>query len=308
METPGSEIVIFSDTDGMHEAKLADAFASHGINSRRVAIGDCRIQNDGGTGGLFIPGFETTLPAAAFVRAIPDGSFEEVTFRLDILHALEACGTLVYNDARAIERTVDKGMTSFLLARAGIPTPQTWVCESIDTAKSIVKSECTAGRKLVLKPLFGNCGRGLQLIDDASQLPPAEEIEGVFYLQKFIGNENGQGRDWRVFIIANHAIAAMERISEHWITNRARGGKCLPAVLTPEIRKLAEDASRAIGMSYAGVDVIRDENGNYSVLEVNSVPAWRGLQSVIDKDISQLLADDIARRIGKPGVQANLAE
>ena len=85
----------------------------------------------------------------------------------------------------------------------------------------------------------------------------------------------------------------MERISNHWITNRARGGKCLSAVLTPEIRELAEAACRSIGMAYAGVDIIRDAQGNYLVLEVNSVPAWRGLQSVIEKDISQMLADDL---------------
>ena len=308
MEIPGGDIVIFSDTDGMHEEKLIRAFATHGVKSRRVAIGDCRIENTTNGLGLHIPGFDSELPAAAFVRAIPAGSFEEVTFRLDILHALEACGTLVYNDARAIERTVDKGMTSFLLTRAGIPSPQTWVSESRDVALEITTKVISEGDRLVVKPLFGNCGRGLLLLEHVEQLPEPEEVEGVYYLQRFVGNENGQGRDWRVFIIADHAIAAMERISDHWITNRARGGRCLPAVLTPEIRKLAEGASRAIGMAYAGVDVIRDENGRYSVLEVNSVPAWRGLQSVIDKDISQLLADDIIRRLKLQGSRATLVE
>ena len=64
-------------------------------------------------------------------------------------------------------------------------------------------------------------------------------------------------------------------------------------MLTGEIRDLAEAASRAIGMNYAGVDIIQDAEGNYMVLEVNSVPAWRGLQSVTEKDISQLLAEDL---------------
>lgn len=286
-------IIIFSDTDGLHESKLADAFALHGAQSSRISLVDCQINYSSKSSGLIIPGFDNCLPDAAFVRAIPDGSFEQVTFRLDILHALEESGVLVYNSARAIERTVDKGMTSFILARAGVPSPDTWVCESRETAREIVNRKTATNQNLVLKPLFGNCGRGLQLINVNSTLPDIEEVSGIYYLQKQVVGLDNKGRDWRVFVIADQAIAAMERISDHWITNRARGGKCFPALLTTEIRELAEAASRAVGMNYAGVDIIRDAEGNYLVLEVNSVPAWRGLQSVIEKDIPQMLADDL---------------
>jgi RimK family alpha-L-glutamate ligase len=286
-------IIIFSDTDGLHEAKLASAFQKHGAVSSRISLMDCQLNYSKDSSGLIIPGFDNHLPDAVFIRAIPAGSFEQVTFRLDILHALKESDVLVYNDGHAIERTVDKGMTSFLLARAGVSSPETWVCESREEAELIVRRETSQDQKLVLKPLFGNCGRGLLLLDADSVLPELEEVNGVYYLQKQINTIDGKGRDWRVFVIGNQAVAAMERISDHWITNRARGGKCFPAVLTPEIRELAEAASRAIKMNYAGVDIIRDAEGNYLVLEVNSVPAWRGLQSVIEKDISQMLADDL---------------
>ena len=289
-------IVIFSDTDGLHEGSLSKAFEKQGVSCSRISLMDCQLNYGASTTGLLLPGFQDTLPCAAFVRAIPDGSFEQVTFRLDILHALEASGVLVYNNARAIERTVDKGMTSFLLARDNIPSPATWVCESASEAKKIIQEQTEQNRKLVLKPLFGNCGRGLQLLDRSSSLPTEEEVDGVYYLQKQILHEGEQARDWRVLVIADTAIAAMERISSHWITNRARGGQCLPAVLTPEIRELAEAASRSVGTAYAGVDIIRDTDGKYLVLEVNSVPAWRGLQSVVENDICQLLADDVLRR------------
>ena len=53
----------------------------------------------------------------ALVRSIPAGSFEQVTLRLGLLHALAALGVAVVNDARGIERCVDKSMTSFLLAQ-----------------------------------------------------------------------------------------------------------------------------------------------------------------------------------------------
>ena len=290
------KIVIFSDTDGLHEDTLGQAFSHRGVKSSRVSLMDCQLNYGANSSGISMPGYEDSLPDAVFIRAIPDGSFEQVTFRLDILHALEASGVVVYNDARSIERTVDKGMTSFLLAKDNIPSPATWVCESPREAGAIIQKESNAEQKLVLKPLFGNCGRGLLLLDADTPLPSIDEVVGVYYLQKQVLQKGPQSRDWRVLVINHEAIVAMERISDHWITNRARGARCLPAVLTGEIRELAEAASRCVGTAYAGVDIIQDATGQYLVLEVNSVPAWRGLQSVVEKNISQLLVDDLLKR------------
>lgn len=295
----GPDILLFSDNTGWHEGRLLRAFALRGVAARVVSLRDCGIGHGGGPGGLHVPGCAPErLPAGVLVRAVPDGTFEQVSLRLDVLHALEECGVTVYNAARAIERTVDKAMTSHLLLRAGIPTPPTWTCESEDAARAIVAAELAAGRPLVLKPLFGNCGRGLILVDRPERLPAAEAVQGVYYLQRFVPQEQGGGRDWRIFVIHGRAVAAMERVSGNWITNRARGGQCLPAVLTEELRRLAEDAAAATGASYTGVDVIRDRGGRFLVLEVNGVPAWRGLQSVHPVEIADLLAEDLLGRIG----------
>ncbi|MBI2993032.1 MAG: RimK family alpha-L-glutamate ligase [Gammaproteobacteria bacterium] len=289
-------IAIFSDNTGWHEKRLLRAFARRNADARVVSLRDCRF-GAAAKSGMFLPGFEDTLPEAAMVRAVPDGTFEEVSFRLDILHALGDLGCVVYNPARAIERTVDKAMTSQLLGRFDIPTPPYWVCESEDAARAIAAGEMRAGHRLVQKPLFGNCGRGLLLVDAPDRLPPREQVEGIYYLQRFVEQPGPGGRDWRVFVISGQAVAAMERVSGNWITNRARGGQCLPAVLTEELRDLAERSAAATGTFYTGVDIIRDADGRYLVLEVNGVPAWRGLQSVHPVDIAELLADDLLRRL-----------
>lgn len=283
------QIVIFSENNGWHEQRLASAFRRRGAQTQVVSLRDCRIGFGHGRTGLYIPDFADTLPAAAFVRAIAAGSFEEVTFRLDVLHALQRSGVVVCNDAAGIERTVDKAMTSFLLGENRIPAPPVWVCENAVAAHGVIRAQLDKGCAIVQKPLFGNCGRGLQLIDSRDYQLDAELINGVYYLQHFIDQDDRNGRDWRVFVINHRAIAAMERNSEHWVTNRARGGRCMPAVLTPALRELAEAASRATGIRYGGIDIIRDSEGNHLVLEVNSVPAWRGLQSVCSIDIAELL-------------------
>ena len=64
-----------------------------------------------------------------------------MTLRLGFLHALQEIGVPVWNGARSIERCVDKSATSFLLARAGLPTPMTWVTESREAAAEVVRRE-----------------------------------------------------------------------------------------------------------------------------------------------------------------------
>ncbi|MGI9228709.1 MAG: ATP-grasp domain-containing protein [Gammaproteobacteria bacterium] len=290
-------IVIFSENCGWHEQQLQQAFAAQGLQHSVLSLSDCRLGFEQNLNGIDIPGFDNSLPAAVFVRGIPTGSFEEVTFRLDILHALQACGVPVCNSAASIEHTVDKAMTSFLLSRNGIKTPAVWVGGSRQQAEELIARQLEQRKLLVQKPLFGNCGRGLQLIDSVHCELDAELINGIYYLQQYIDQADRNGRDWRVFVLGHQAVAAMERVSPHWITNRARGGECLPTALTPVLRELAEGASRATGIEYGGVDIIRDKQGDYLVLEVNSIPAWHGLQSVHPHNIAGQLAEKLLGRI-----------
>jgi RimK family alpha-L-glutamate ligase len=234
------------------------------------------------------------LPQGAIVRTVSAGSFEAVTRRLGVLHALKALGVPVWNEATAIERCVDKSMTSFLLGQAGLPVPPTWAVESLDAAKAIVTEHAGAG-PLVLKPLFGSQGRGLALVREPDDLPPPEEVAGVYYLQRFVGGPGPLYRDFRVFVVEGEPIAAMARQGASWITNVKQGGRPEPIAIDPELAALASAAAKAVGAHFCGVDILRGAGGATYVLEVNSMPAWSGLQSVSDRNIAQILA---ARFVG----------
>ena len=156
-------IAIFTDDPGWHGARLREAFAVRGYSSDYVSLTECRIQINSGCLPVLVPGFDSVLPDGVFVRGVPGGSLEEVVFYLDILHSLKMLGVAVYNDGRAVERTVDKGMTSLLLQQAGIPTPPTWVIRNELEAKTLAEQELNQGRYLVSKPLFGSQGEGIHL-------------------------------------------------------------------------------------------------------------------------------------------------
>jgi len=294
----GPKVLIASDETGWHTRQLQQALKARGWDSRCVDLEDCRFDGSAAWHGLVLPGLGAALPEAVIVRGIAGGSFEQVTKRLSILHALQALGVPVYNEGRAIERSVDKAMTSWLLQQAGVPTPAAWAMESSAQAQRLVMRESAAGRALVLKPLFGSQGKGLQKLGWVDgQHVPLPALDGPYgqlaYLQRYVP---GATHDWRVLVIGGRAAAAMQRSGTGWVHNVAQGARCQPAPLSPALADIAERASSALGLDYAGVDVVPTPAGGLLVLEVNGVAAWRGLQQVCPFNIAQALVADLLDR------------
>ena len=284
--TPTVGLVV--DRMDWHAREIAAALAARGFGTAPIRLHLCGIATQNAC-GLHIDGFGERLPDAVIVRSMSGGTFEAVTLRLGILHALRECGVTVWNDARAIERCVDKSMTSFLLARAGIATPPTWAVESYDQARAIAQAE-TKEAALVLKPLFGSQGRGLRLIRKTGRSALAEDVAGgVYYLQRFVGIERGGYHDFRLLVVRGRVVAAMQRHSMHWITNVKRGGRPVPALINDDLNALAVRAAAAVGADFAGVDVLYGPDQQPTVLEVNSMPAWSGLQKVSSANIAASL-------------------
>ncbi|PZQ15046.1 MAG: RimK family alpha-L-glutamate ligase [Ancylobacter novellus] len=294
-------VVIFTEKADWHSNGLRDACAREGLRPLILSMTDCGFDVSSGRPGLVFPGLEGRLPGAIFVRLIAAGTTEQITARLGLLHAARAAGAQVVNDARSIEACVDKSMTTFLLAQAGLPTPRTIVTEKPEAAEAARKA---IGGDVVLKPLFGAQGKGIRRLAPGDALPPSEEVGGVYYLQEFVasrGSRNAGGaHDWRVFVLDGRPVAAMIRRSESWVTNIFQGADGEPADPSGEPGAFAVRAAAAVGADYAGVDLIEDEDGRFLVLEVNSMPAWKGLQGATGVDVAGALAGDLARRLARP--------
>lgn len=277
--------------DGKRHGGIAPRLRRRGAIATTVPLSTIAFDTER-PDGLAIPGFEHGLPDAVLVRSIAAGSFEAVTRRLGILHALGKLGVLVWNSAQAIERCVDKSMTTFLLKNAGLPTPPTFAVEGRAVAEAIATREL-ARTPLVLKPLFGAQGRGIRLIRTLSDLPAAEEVDDVFYLQHYVPRAGPPFRDFRVFVAAGKVVAMMSRRGEDWITNVNRGA--VPERIfghdEAELGELAIAAAAAVGADFAGVDIVPAAGGSLFVLEVNSMPAWSGLQTVAAVNIADAIAE-----------------
>jgi len=291
-----ARIAVITDDPGWHGKRLKEALKRAGHEAVFLSLTECTLIIEDRQLPIRMKGFEDGLPEGVFVRGIPGGSLEQVTFYLDVLHGLERLGITVYNGARAIERTVDKAMTSFMLHQAASPTPAVWVTRDEAQALAIAEREIKAGHGVVQKPLFGSQGIGLRRYQQLDELSAFSDDQGIFYLQRYV--DSGETtHDFRVFVIGGKAVAAMRRSGVSWLNNVHQGALC-EAVHLDDLRlsRLAEEAVAVLDMAYAGVDIIRDRHGRYFILEVNSIPAWKGLQTVTPIAVAERLVDDFLLR------------
>ncbi len=220
---------------------------------------------------------------ALVIRPIGRGSLEELVFRMDMLYRLERQGFLVINPTEAIEHCVDKYDILAILEDKGIPVPRTVATESVNEA---LKAFADLGGDVVVKPLFGSRGIGATRVMDseiASTVFKAITFHhGVIYIQEFVPHGYS---DIRAFVINDHAIASMRRVSESWKTNYSQGARPAPLKLNKELEELAVKSTNVVGCKIAGVDILEGPKGPL-IVDVNSQPGWKGLQMVTKVNIA----------------------
>ena len=214
---------------------------------------------------------------ALIIRPIGRGSLEELVFRMDMLYKLERQGFLVINPVEAIEHCVDKYDILSLLEDNEVKVPRTVATESVTEA---LKAFVELGGDVVVKPLFGSRGVGTTRVVDseiASTVFRAIAFRhGVIYLQEFVPHGYS---DIRAFVIGNHVVAAMRRISESWKTNFSQGARPTSVELPSDLEELAINSAKIIGCKIAGIDILEAPKGPV-IVDVNSQPGWKGLQMV----------------------------
>lgn len=222
---------------------------------------------------------------AVLVRTMPPGSLEQVVFRMDALAQLSAIVPVV-NPPRALEAAVDKYLCSARLAAAGIPTPRTWVAQTVEQA--LRGFDLFAATGSVLKPLFGSEGRGIALLTDRALAERAFALiaghGGVIYQQEFLPHGDS---DYRVLVIGDKTWTIRRRHASDWRTNISRGAVAEACRVPEDWLQLTRRAAATLGAPLAGVDLLQADDGQVYVLEVNAVPGWRGLAAALDVDIAR---------------------
>lgn len=290
-------VPILSARSGWHTDELLRALAERGHVGTVVSY-EGLIGRIGGTRPSALTSADVSLldADAVLARIIPGGSLEQIIYRVDALHWIEDRGILVMNAPRAIERSVDKFYTTALVSEAGLPTPETVVCQGVDEAMSAIRMM----GDVVIKPLFGSLGHGMVRVSDPDValriVRSLEQTRPVFYVQRAIDHDD---RDIRVFVIGGRVLGAIERRAREgeWRTNVAMGGLAVPFNLPAAWADLAVRAAAAVGADYAGVDLLPSPEGDVLVLEVNGIPGWQGFQEATSLDVAGAIVEHLVARV-----------
>jgi RimK family alpha-L-glutamate ligase len=215
---------------------------------------------------------------------------------MDMLYRLERLGLLIINPPEAIEHCVDKYDILAILEDNGIPVPRTAVTENVEEA---LKAFNELGGDIVVKPLFGSRGIGATRVTDPEVAHTIFRsitfYHGVIYLQEFVPHGFS---DIRAFVIDNRVVAAMRRVANSWKTNYSQGARPQPIRLNGELEELAVKSAKLIGCKIAGVDILESPKGPV-IVEVNSQPGWRGLQSVTKVKIADEIVNFVLSELKK---------
>ena len=222
-----------------------------------------------------------------------------------ITRFVDRYGIPVVNGPETAAICADKARNSLVLSEAGVPTPNTEVAFTKESALDSIEA---FGYPCVLKPVVGSWGRLMAKIDSrdaAEAILEHKETLGhyehkVFYIQEFVEKP---GRDIRVVATDGEPVAAMARTSDHWLTNAAKGAEVEAIEVTDEMRDLVERASAAVGGGLLGVDLM-ETGDDYTVHEVNHTVEFKALDSVTDVDVPAAVVDWLEAKVQAPEVTA----
>lgn len=282
------QTAIISDIHDWHTEKIEFFLKKNKCNVTRLKFSDIELNFSEKKNFFFNKNIQKL--DAVWVRFLNGQSLEEITTKLTYLHLLDELNIYVHNSALAIEKTVDKVRTSGLLKINRILSPDTniWIGKK---KKHIVKKDS------LLKPIFGSQGKGIILVRKNTNLSEIKSLGNVFYLQNFIGKIKDQKfSDLRILVSNHKVIASMQRESKSFLTNVYQGASYHRIIISSDIIKLSEKISRIFKLGYGGIDIKIINKKNF-ILEINSIPSWKNINSLYKEDLSEKLVQDFIKII-----------
>jgi ribosomal protein S6--L-glutamate ligase len=215
-----------------------------------------------------------------------------------VLRQFEMMGTLVLNKSDAILRARDKLRCMQLLAQQGIDLPATVFGDNPDDTTDLL---AMLGKPPhVVKLVEGTQGTGVVLAEKLSASRSViEAFRGLyanFLVQEFV--REARGADIRCFVVGGKVLAAMKRQAKagEFRSNLHRGGSAEGVTLSAAEVDAAVRSAAVMGLSVAGVDLLRARRGPL-VLEVNSSPGLEGIEGATGVDVAGGIIEYIEERL-----------
>jgi len=214
-----------------------------------------------------------------------------------VVRQFEMMGIFTTVSAAAITHSRDKLLSLQLLSKANLGIPKTAFTHQFRPAEKDI--EYMNGAPLILKKLEGTQGIGVMLAENNTTataiIETLNDIPLPFITQEYIKESNGC--DLRVLVVNNQIVGAIKRQgkTDEFRSNLHRGGTSEIASLTSEEKNMALEATKALGLQIAGVDMLQSKRGPL-ILEVNSSPGLEGIETTTKKDIAKEIIKYVEQR------------
>lgn len=203
-------------------------------------------------------------------------------------------------ESQSIVRSRDKLRSLQILAREGLGMPKTAFTNYSREEKNLIEE--VGGAPLVIKLLEGTQGLGVVLAETKKAAQSVIEafhgLKARIIVQEFI--KESKAADIRAFIVDGEVVGAMKRQGKEgeFRSNLHRGGSASIIKLSRAEKAAALKASKALGLSISGVDMLQSSRGPL-ILEVNSSPGLEGIEKATKIDIAGKIIEFIERNQAK---------
>jgi RimK family alpha-L-glutamate ligase len=235
------------------------------------------------------------VEAGRFAAVLPRVSDWRPDSTLAALGTLLAAGVPAINRPAAIRRGRDHWRTAAALAAAGLPHPETVAGSE---PAELAAAAAALGFPCVVK--LRRSRQGLGVVACAGRA----ELEAVLDALWRLGDEvvvqrfcppGGSSR--RVLVLDGEPLGATEHraAAGEFRTNAARGARVTAIDPGGETAALAVAAAGAVGLDFAGVDLLPD-GARWLVGEVNPTPGWRHFSRATGVAVAERLVAALERR------------
>ena len=231
-------------------------------------------------------------PVEDFDVIVPRLSRTTARYGEEVVAHFEWIGTPVINRAKPIAAARHKFHSLRILAQHSLPVPPSLTVGSSESLENAVAE--IGDYPFILKPFYGTHGRGIMLLDTPTSLTSAVDalcdLHQDYVIQPFIAEADGI--DIRILVVGDEAIAAMKRSAPpgEFRANIHKGASGEAVTLPEEYTRLAIEATTALELEIAGVDLLETSEGPV-VLEVNPSPGFEELESVTGINIADAIIE-----------------
>ena len=168
-----------------------------------------------------------------------------------------------------------------------------------DFVNNVIKE---IGLPLVIKEAYGSFGEQVYLANNVEEANKIIDQIGYkdFLMQEYI--TSSKGRDIRINVVGNKAIVSMLRENKNdFRSNISNGGTGFKFEPKQEYLDLAIKASKALGLDFAGVDVMFGPNDEPFICELNSNPQFASTLQYTGVNLAEVIADYILNNLWNVG-------